>query len=430
VEVAVDTSGPCNARISVTIPAEEFEAEVTRALQRVGKHVRLKGFRPGKAPRAIIEKAHGEEVRRQAVQDLLGQAFRQAVEEHELKPAAHPRVRPEELVPLHGQALETVFDVPLRPEIVLGDYKGLAVESQPLDVEDAEVDAAIEDVKRQRSHPEPAEDAGLPADGLVLAKVELCFEGEVVLAREGLRLGTETPLPGSDPEAFAKALLGAKDGDVVEVPVIFPETFEHEPARGRAGNGRITVDQAFRIVPPTEAELFALFEVEDEAGLRETVRTRIREVKEQQEHGRVESALLELVLESHPLELPSTLVEDQVRDRKAELEKQLESQGVTGEAAASQIAGEEAEIRVSAERSLRGLFLIEAIAQKEGLGVTEEDMTTELTSIAQRNGATFEQVREYYGKRRLFDQLGLELLERKVRAFLRENSASGAAGSS
>ena len=420
-EVQVEKTGACSARISLTVPADEFEAEVQRGLTRVGKHVRMKGFRPGKVPAAVVARAHGGQVRLETTQQFLSRAYEQAVQENELRPASHPHIHVEELVPDQGQDLVSAFDLNLRPDIELGDYRGLEVQGRPVDVTDEEVEAALADVRRQNSHPEPAGDDGLADDGMAIAKVELLHGDEVLHTREGMRLGLETPVPGSDPEAWRAAMQGGTAGREIAVEVTFPEDFEPESARGQTGAARITLDQVFRIVPPTDEELRGLFEAADDDELRSKVRDRIGEIKEEQEQARIEAALLSQVLDAHPMELPEAMVASQVDARLGRLRAQLEQAGATGEDLEARIEGERQGAREAAERSMRALFLIEAIGQKEGLQVSEEDMVAEIHAIAQRNQASFEEVREYYAKEQgLLNQLGVELQERKVRRFLRE----------
>jgi trigger factor len=182
-------------------------------------------------------------------------ALQQAVEENHLKVVGSPSVDLESILPLEGTDLSHQFEVSLRPEIALSEYKGLAIESELEPVLDQEVDGAIENLKVQQAHPEPAGEAGLPEGGLALVKVEWFVGAESVLSRDGLRISPEAPTPGCDPEAFRKALTGAKDGDVREVAMTIPEDFEREDLRGKSALSRITVAQAYRMVPPADEEI-------------------------------------------------------------------------------------------------------------------------------------------------------------------------------
>lgn len=421
-QVTVEKLGPCQAKVSFTVPKEEFQGAVRRALGEAGRNVRMKGFRPGHVPPQVIERQFGTEVRRGAIEDFVRKAFQQAVEENQLKVVGHPRVDLEAIRPLEGADWNSDFEVSLRPEIQLGEYKGIAIESELEQVLDPEVDSALASLKVQQAHPEPAGDAGLPEDGLALAKVEWLAGEEVVLARDGLRIGPESPTPGTDPDEFRRALTGAKDGEARQVPMIFPDDFDREPLRGKAGTTRITVTQAYKMVPPTDEEVRKLFAATDDADLKVKVRAKIEEAKIEGEQARIERKLLERLLESHAIELPTALVDQQIESRLAEAAREMEAAGTPKERIAEQVETQREAARKTSEQGLKALFLVQTIAEKENLLVTREDLKAELEAIAARNGATVQEVSEYYQKQNLLDSMAIEILERKVRRFLRESA--------
>jgi len=260
VQVNVEKLGPCQARVSFTVPSDDFSGQVRRALSEAGRNVRMKGFRPGHVPMPVVERQLGPQVRRDAIEHFLRQAYERAVEENALKVVGYQRVDPDAVQALEGVDFSHQFEISLRPEIEIGEYKGLPIESQLEPVLDQEVQGAIESFRVQQAHPEPAGDAGLPRDGLALTRVEWLAGEEVVLERAGMRLTPRTPTPGADPAAFEAALLGAKDGEVREVPMTFPADFEREDLREKSGACRVTVTQAYRMVPPTDEEIRRVFD--------------------------------------------------------------------------------------------------------------------------------------------------------------------------
>jgi len=456
VEVNVEKTDACLARVSVSVPTAEFESEVAKGLRNVGGRTRMKGFRPGKVPLPVLEKSFGEEVRRQAAEHFLRQAMRKAVEDEGLEPAANPRVHPDDVQLERGEDFVHSFELVLKPEFELGEYKGCEVDGQAIEVDDDDVDAALADVKRQQSHPEPAGEEGLPKDGMALAKIQIMLGERVLQEREGLRISPAEPIPGLDAETYAEALVGVQDATEVDIPYQFPEEAPVEEVRGKEGICRITVEQPEqirgkrvlvvedgptlthgemkigagtvaaeregRMVPPTDEELRGLFGAEDDDALRTTVRERIEEARRDQENSRIETQLLEDLLASHPMELPQPLLDEHAQGRMSQLKSDLVSQGVPEEEADSHVQNQADSAYESAAKSLKALYLIEAISQKEGLEITDEDVRQELGRIAARNNAKLEEVRDYYAKENLFPQLATELLEKKVRHFLREHA--------
>lgn len=421
-QVSVEKVGPCQAKVKFTVPGDEFQGTFRRALMNAGKNAKMKGFRPGHVPVQIIEKHYGVQIKNETIEHFVKQAFDQAVKENQLRVVGFQRVNLDDVKILEGTDFSHAFEVSLRPEFTLGDYKGVTVESQLEPVMDQEVDAAIENLKLQQSHPEPAGDDGLPETGMALAKVEWLAGDAVILTREGLRVSPQSPTPGTEAAAFQQSLVGAKDGDVRDVPMTFPENFDQADLRGKPGVTRIHVQQAYRLVPPGDEELRKMVGVEDDAGLKQLVREKLGEAKAAQEHSRVENVILEEIVKRHDYEIPAMLVEEQTKARVAQLRQQLQQQGVPQADAEAQANAQTEQARAAAARGVRTLFLMQAIAEKEKLLVTREDMQAEMQSIAQRNNAKLEDVVKYYQDNHLLDQVAIEILERKVRRFLRENA--------
>lgn len=429
VEVTVEKTDPCTARIAFTVSPEEFDGEVARLLGQVGQQTRMKGYRPGKVPTAILERTHGKEVRHEARNRFLQRAYEQAVKDNELRPFTHPRVDLGEEELLAGQEFKHEFEVSLRPDFELGEYKGLAVENQLTAVGDEEVEAAIDQAAKNQAHPEPAGEDGLPEDGMALCKIELLHDGEVVFERDGMRLGPKAQVPGVDPEAFEQAMTGTVDGDVRELDLKFPDDFEVEAAAGKEGTCRVTITQAFKVIVPTREELRELMGVEDEAEMLTKARESLEQANADHEHRRQESALLEQLIDAHKMDLPGAMVEDQVAGRLNTLKNELESQGLVEDKVSEEVSVQEPQIRAEAVKGAKAYFLVEVIAEKEGLQVTQPELQAELKLIAQRNRSPLEEVQKYYQEENLIPQLALEIVERKVRAFMREaaNVSGGAA---
>ena len=210
------------------------------------------------------------------------------------------------------------------------------------------------------------------------------------------------------------------------MPVTFPPDFEKEEAREQQGVCRITVAQAFKVVVPTREELAQKVEAGDEAGLLAKARESLEEARENEQARRREAELLEQVIEAHEVELPPAMVEDQIKGRLETLRKELEGAGTPAEKIEEEVSAQEEEVRRQAVRGAKAYFLVEAIAEKENLQVTKEELEVELTSIAERNQATLEEVSKYYQEQNIFPQLALEVAERKVRRFLLDSAASEA----
>lgn len=421
-EVTVERTGPCVAKVSFNVPATVFDGEVARLLKQASSQARVKGFRPGHVPPAMIDKQHGKEIRHEARQRFLNEAYQTAVEREKLRPLAHPRVDLGEPSMLAGLPFQCTFELSLRPEIALGAYKGMEVRTKTEEVTDARVEEAIENLRQQQARPEPAGDEGLPENGMALCKVELFLGDRSVFVREGLRLGPDTAMPGMDQAVYKQKLVGTKDKQSFELEVQFPDDFEDVDARGKTGRCVITVDQAFKVILPERAEIMRMVGKETEAEMLAFVRERLGESLREQEHRRIENEMIDRLIDAHGFDLPESMVEEQLQARKTQIRREMAEGGASEARILEQIAGQESSLRENAVRASRGYFLIEAIAQKESIQVTEEEVLTELRSIAQKNRASLEDVTQYYKKNNLLGQLAMELVERRVRRLLRETA--------
>ena len=421
-EVRVDTSAPSLAKVSLVVPAEEFGGEYSRSLRSVGRRVRLNGFRPGKVPLPFLEKQFGDGVRREVMESFLRKAYERAMEEHGLKALSHPRVSNDSLALAEDGSFELEFQVGLKPSFELPDYMEMSIDSELEPVLPDQVDQVVADLRRQESVPEPAGEDGIGEDGLVVADLVFVHEDEAVFEREGLRLSGNTPPPGVDPEKFGEALAEAKVGARIEVDMVIPPDVEKEEARGQAGQCRLEVREAFRLVPPADEDFYAMLEVEDEEALQAKVRERLGKAARQREDSRIESVLLDRLIRELDVHLPEPMVEEQTGHRLDQLAQQMKEHGVPDEKIEEQVAEQAATAREEAEKGMRALLLVEALGEREGLLVTDEDIQAELTQIAERNQATLDEVRQYYAENNLGQQMAVEVLERKVRRFLRENA--------
>jgi trigger factor len=422
VELNVDKTATAVAKVSFSIPASELEAEIDRGLKSVSKNMRMKGFRPGKVPRKVVEKAYGENLRQEVIGRFINQAYQRAVKEHELKPLAHPRIGADALH--HGEdgSLSAEFEVPLRPDFELPEYTGLAITSELEPVMDQQVEAALAEFRDSQSTPEKAGEAGLTEKGFILADIAFLHEGEQAFSREAMRISVQSVPPGVDAEAFKAGLLGTHDGAVHEFPMTLPNYLEDEAKRGQPGVCRVTVKETFNLVPPTDEHICTLLEVPDLAALDVKVREKLAEAAANREEQRIETALLDQVLTATNVALPDPLVEQQTLARLAQFDQRLTEQGLGEEDRKPQVEAHRPTAQGDAAKGLKALLVVEAIAVKEGLLVTEVELRAELERIAARNQATVEDVHKFYAEEGRGQQLSIELLERKVRKFLREKA--------
>lgn len=423
-EVQVAETGPCSRTLTIHIPAQSVQEHLDQLYASASQQVRMKGFRPGKVPRKFLEKHLGGEILKEAKEQIVNRFLGEACRERQLSPIGRVKVDDFERLEVRaGDAFAFTAKLDIRPTIEVGEVKGLEAPSFQPEATEQEIDNALLEIANQkRSIHAVAEPA---ADG-DFVKVDLVFvdqDGAEVHQRKGVQLNTRIPIAGTDPDTFAKTLLGAAAGQTVEIGLTFPPNFEKEACRGKPGKAVLQVHEVLRVTAaPIDDALARSLDFGSLDELRQDLRQRIGEEKVRVGRLRQEEACLQQLLESHPFEVPQSLVDEQQQASLQNYAQRLEQSGMAKEEIGQKVEAAGDEAREDAERRVRLFFLIEAVAKKQKLFVTESDVEAELRNVAQANSVTPAQVREHLEKNNQMGELRLGLLERKVREFLRANA--------
>lgn len=423
-EVQVAETGPCSRTLTITVPAERVKQHVDELYRSAQRQVQMKGFRPGKVPRHMIEKHHGSAILADAKEQLLNNCFGEACRAKELSPVGRIVIDDFEKLELKPDAgLQFVARIDVRPKFDLQPVTGIEVDGYDGEATDQDVDNALKEIANQKRSIKPTDS---PVEDGDFVKADLTFHdeaGNVVHERKGAQLNTRIPIAGVESDAFSKALLGVAAGATVELPLQFPDSFEKEAFRGKPGKAVLHVHQVLRVQPaPIDDTLAKGLEFADLAALKADLRQRIASEKVRVGKLRQEEQCLQRLLELHPFELPNSLVEEQQQASLAAFAERLKRDGATEEQAQQKVEESKAEAHQDAVRRVRLFFLIEAVARQQKLFVTESDVETEILNIARANDATPAQVREHLEQQKQLGELRLALLERKVRDFLRDHA--------
>jgi trigger factor len=423
-DVTIAESGPCRRTLSIKISPDRVRAHVDEMFATASRQVTLKGFRPGKVPRRVLEQKFGDEILLEAKESLINRTFEEALRTHSLTPLGQPSLEGVDSTPLDQTApFEYRVHIDVRPEFELGNVRDLEIERGNTQVTEADVDAALAHLAAEkrtlRSINEPIQDGDF-------VKMDLRFsneQGEVVSERAGVQLNTNIPIAGADPEAFAARLRGAEAGQELDLELVFPETFDKPEVRGQKGSVRMKLVEVLRVTPaPIDDALAKSYDFESLQALREDLERRLREQRLAADKRRQEEDLIAQLLAEHPFDIPASMVEDQVKHMLANFAERLKQSGADEAEVEKRVSEAENEAKQEAERRVRTFFLLGAVAKKERIFVTEGDIDLELREIAAQNHVSVGEVRQHYESNRLLPDLRLGLMERKVRDFLREHA--------
>ncbi len=420
-EVQVEELGPCRKKLNVSLPADEVKNHIEELYRTANKQYQMKGFRPGKIPRKVLEKQFGEAIKAQAREDLVEKGFREAVLSQKLDVIGTPKVELGEEEFDLDKPFTFLIELETKPEVKVGKVKEIEIEAMSAEVTDEELQNGLQELAQAKRKLGPIDEPIQEGD---FVKVDQTFllDGKTVLEREGLQIHTGIPVAGTDPEEFKAKLIGQEKGAEIELPITFPENFEKEEARGKTGTLKMKILEALRFQAPEIDDEFAkAYEFEDLEALKKELLARMAEEKERRDKRRIEEEALDQLFAENPFDLPSKIIEEETEGRLKQFIEELKRNGASEEQAKAQAEEAREEAEADARRTIRNLFLIEAIAKKEKLFVTETDVRNELQVIASENKVSLDEVQKEFETRNLFGELRLELMSRKVRNFLREN---------
>jgi trigger factor len=428
-EVLVAETGPCSRSLTITVPPSQVQEHLDRMYASAQQQIQMKGFRPGKVPRAIVEKRFGDSILAEAKEQLVNRFFGDACREKDINPVGRIAIDDfERLEVKPGTSLKFIAKVDVRPTFELKGVKGLEVDAYEPKATGADIDNALKEITHQKRTIQPTTE---PAQDGDFVKVDYTFvdaKGAPVHSRSGVQLNTRIPIRGTDEAAYTGAVIGATAGKELSIPITFPDNFEKEAVRGQSGTVKVTVLEVLRVTPPPVDEALAKgLEFDSVEALRADLETRISQEKQRLGKARQEEQCLQALLQAHDIPLPQSLIDEQQKAALGSLAQRLQENGTPADEIEKKLEESKAEAQQDATRRVRLFFLIEAVARQQKLFVTENDMEAELRGIALANSNenvqfTTAQVREHLERENRLGELRLSILERKVRDFLRENA--------
>ena len=372
-EVSLSDTGGLMRRLEVAVPATEVAKEVQQRLKQLSRTARLKGFRPGKAPLAVITKQFGEQVRAEVVSDLMRSSFVEAVTQEKLRPAGGPRIEPITLGPKTDLKYAAHFEV--LPEIKVNPPQDLAIERPAASVTEADVDAMIENMRAQRplftEVARPAHDTDrVVFDYQARIGGKLVEDGDLKDVR--VVLGTRQAMP-----ELEEGLKGTSAGEQRVISAVFPQEHPNKRLAGQAAELHLSIKAVEEhSLPAVDAEFFRAYGVE-QGGLEE-MRLEVRKSMERELagviRGRVRVAVLDALYKDNPVDVPRAMVDEQVQQLQVDTARRL---GIRDARALPPAARFEEPAR---RRAALGL-LISQIVQSEDLKVERERVQARLDEL-------------------------------------------------
>ena len=423
--VSVEKLDKGMAKLTVELPAEDFEKAIEKAYQSVKGRISVPGFRKGKAPRKMVEQVYGKGIfYEDAANDLVSEKYPDVVEESGEDIVSSPKI--DVVQAESGKPFIFTAEVALKPEVKLGKYKGVEAPKMELEVTDEEVDKRIEDVRRENSRIVDAGDRKEVKDGDILT---LDYEGFVDgVPFEGgkgvgqrLTIGSGQFIPG-----FEEALIGAELEKETDVKVTFPEDYHAEELAGKDATFKCTVHKINeRLLPELNDEYVSdISEFETFAEYKKDVREKLEKERLNTEKGKREDLVLRAVIDDSEMELPEPMIETQQRQILNEFAQRLAMQGMDFDQYRKMTGNDDAklmeQVRPQALDRIRSRLVLEAVAAAEKLDATDEEVEKELKDMAETYKMDVDKLKENMGESEL-KGLRKDIAVRKAADFLVDN---------
>lgn len=419
-----------NREITLTIEVEAAEVSkaVDNAAKRLANRVNIPGFRKGKAPRKIVERHVGIEALKQEAFDIIApKAFNDAIDEQKIVPVTRPKI---DIVTLEdGQNLVFKATVVPRPEVKLGEYKGLKVEKKVAEVTDEDVEKQLKTFQdRQAKMVDAPEGAAVKDGDFTTLDFEGFVDGEAFEGGKGqdypLQIGSGSFIPG-----FEEQLIGVKVGEEKDVNVKFPENYHAENLAGKDATFKCTIRSIkHKELPEINDELakkVSKFETLDE--LKADIRKNLEENAERKAVSEQRTQAIDKATENIEVDIPAVMIDNRVTAMIQEMAMRLEQQGMKLEQylqyAGTDIAKIREDYRETAEKNVKTDLMLEEVAKAEDIKVEAKDLDAEVAGMAAAYGATPQQVQKIIKEQGRIGDLMSSVLRKKTAQFIIDNIA-------
>ncbi|MCM3704473.1 trigger factor [Cytobacillus firmus] len=410
--------------LTIEVDAEKVTEGLDAAFKKVVKQVNVPGFRKGKMPRGMFEKRFGvESLYQDAVDYLLPEAYANAIDETGIEPVDRPEIDVEQIE--KGKSLIFKATVTVKPEVKLGEYKGLEVKPLETSVTEDDVNNELTSLQERQAELAVKEEGKAENGDTVVMDFEGFVDGEAFEGGKAenysLELGSGQFIPG-----FEEQLIGTAAGESKDVEVSFPEEYHAAELAGKPATFKVTVHEIKTKQLPELDDEFAKDadeEVETLDALKEKIKTRLEESKKHEAEHHVRDTVVEAAAANAEMEIPAAMVDTEVNRMMQEFEQRLQMQGMNLELYFQFSGQDEAALREQmkeeAEKRVRVNLTLEAIAKAENIEVSDEEVSEELNKMTEMYNMSADQITQALGS---LEGLKTDLQIKKAVDFLVENS--------
>jgi len=413
----VENLTPTTRKLTISVPKEVIQSETDTIYSQIQMSTNIPGFRPGRVPRAILQKRFGKNVEAQVIEKIVPEYYMKAVKEADIEPVSYPKIDDQiDLKP--GEPLSFSVTVEIKPDVEELNYEGITLKKKEAAVTDDDVEKSL-NLLRESKALYSSTDGPLEKDDMAIIDCEAFCDGEKI---EELTHKEFPFVLGSDtmPEEFSGGLIGSKKGDEKEIKVSFDKDYANASVAGKEIVFNVKVAKGKKKnLPPLDDDFAKEADCESMEELRKKVRENLLKRKEDRINLEYKKEILDELLKRHKIEPPSSMVESEIESlvmqRKQDAARKGEDAGTDEDLIK--------EVRSRAEENVRSVLILEAVGKKEKIEVTEDEISKSIDEIAGRHGLKPDEVRKLYSVREgSMDALKSRLFADKVLEFILEKS--------
>ncbi len=409
-------------KVLVEIPENQVTEEVDTFYKDLGKKAKIKGFRPGKVPRNILERYFKDYVKAEVIQKLIQDSYPTALSETDLHPVSPPVIDPGEFA--EGKPFLYSAVVEVKPDIQLEGYTGLKIEGKREETKEEEVEERLKVLQNLHANLKTiSETRPIQAGDYVILDYEGSMEGQPLEGGKAIDFTVEVG-SGQFIPAFEEKLIGLKSEEEREIEVSFPEDYGYTKWAGKTISFHVKIKEIKeKILPPLDDE-FAK-DIGDYASLEELKAKLSGEIQREKELAlgrQLKDQVVDQLLQAHPFEVPQNLVEEQAKALVSDTKLRLTAQGLELKNLGLSEEKLQGDYRTMAEKQVRAFLILEKIAGQEGIEVTDEEAEARLREISERMHQKFDVVKHYYEKNGLLPEVKAGIIRDKTLDFLIERA--------
>lgn len=420
-DVNIEEISPVKKKVTVEIPVEMVSKEIDSAYEGLKKKAKIKGFRPGKAPRSILERYFKDYVKAEVIQKLIEETYQNAISENNLNPISPPLIDPGELEA--GKSFQYTAIIEVKPDFQLEEYLGLKIEASKEPVKDEEIEERLKNLQNMHASIKTVnEQRPVQAGDYVIIDYEAKEGGKTIEGGKAINFSIEIG-SGQFIKELEEKLIGMKIDEEKEIEISFPKDYGYKKWANKKISFHIRIKEIKeKILPPIDDEFAMDVGYSSLEELKARLKEEIEREKELEWKRQLKEKIVDQLIEKNRFEVPESMIERQAKILVSNTKLRLATQGLSLKNLDTTEDELLKEYQDLAERQVRTMLILEKIAEKEGISISEDEIENRFKELSEETNQKLDLIKRYYERNELITDLKKEMLMEKTLNFLFERA--------